>query len=509
MSYITIDRNEPFQFGEHLVDIAHPLMLPSNSEIVNQTALQVFKEEVADYTYNYVYNDENTPPSSVLTVSTKHVGLDKTKLSNAPLLPLTQKNSSNSLNRFNLIDKNLPQRRPGDKCQTISLDEFCRLSASKDENSMSIDQKILSSANIFIKKARREKRFVPFDLTDKKFFATPWGDVYMAVEKLGEGVYKTAFKLNIVAKKALKGSQKAHNPRVILLERTSSAPTEDGLQFEKENERTINKYLYELSKVDDLKYISISRPIEMSDQNPGQINNSYWSLYACGKDLNQFLIQNPEANKAKSMLEMALGVAKIHSIGIVHRDLKIDNFLVFKGKVKVCDFGKAFHIGLTRIPPEYKMTFHLGWSPPEWMDKTSSRNDPSGDVFQLGVTFYHMLTKQNLENSFFRNLSPLNNLIKKIQGKGYDPEVLKKFTESDLKEISNVLKGIENIQNCSSQQDQVRVMFVLKTSPACWPKISELDPKFHKLVFNMLAADPSKRPSITEVVNELNKLTSS
>lgn len=35
------------------------------------------------------------------------------------------------------------------------------------------------------------------------------------------------------------------------------------------------------------------------------------------------------------------GLKHIHSKGIAHRDIKIDNILIEQGKFKICDFGSA------------------------------------------------------------------------------------------------------------------------------------------------------------------------
>jgi AP2-associated kinase len=41
------------------------------------------------------------------------------------------------------------------------------------------------------------------------------------------------------------------------------------------------------------------------------------------------------------MKDLVQGVKHMHSLGITHRDLKIENVLYHNSKFKLCDFGSA------------------------------------------------------------------------------------------------------------------------------------------------------------------------
>merc|ERR1719502_912890 len=50
----------------------------------------------------------------------------------------------------------------------------------------------------------------------------------------------------------------------------------------------------------------------------------------------------PEVNErtlGKMFAQMLMGISHCHSVSVVHRDVKPDNFLVSQGVVKLCDFG--------------------------------------------------------------------------------------------------------------------------------------------------------------------------
>lgn len=92
-------------------------------------------------------------------------------------------------------------------------------------------------------------------------------------------------------------------------------------------------------------------------------------------------------------LKILLGLAQVHSHGMVHRDLKPDNVRVStRGEVKVMDFG------ITYDPSEANLTMPgvLIGSPhylsPEQV--IGAKLDARADLFAFGITFYEMITGQ-------------------------------------------------------------------------------------------------------------------
>merc|ERR1719329_1696345 len=88
--------------------------------------------------------------------------------------------------------------------------------------------------------------------------------------------------------------------------------------------------------------------------------------------------------------EMAFGLAHCHAVGVVHRDVKPDNFL-FGGEsgrqVKITDFGVS-----KMMPPDGLLRQTVGTSPymsPEML--AGQGYDERTDVWSLGVTVYVML----------------------------------------------------------------------------------------------------------------------
>lgn len=97
-----------------------------------------------------------------------------------------------------------------------------------------------------------------------------------------------------------------------------------------------------------------------------------------------------EGYLARLFRDILLGIAHVHSLNIVHRDIKPCNIL-FGGKdgetVKLCDFGMA-----EELPASGGFTAHCGTAPymsPELVSMKSY--DFKADVWSTGVTAYMLL----------------------------------------------------------------------------------------------------------------------
>ncbi|XP_050699792.1 serine/threonine-protein kinase SBK1-like [Eriocheir sinensis] len=101
-----------------------------------------------------------------------------------------------------------------------------------------------------------------------------------------------------------------------------------------------------------------------------------------------------EINTKRIARQLASALDFMHSKELVHRDLNMDNILVFKSDfshVKVCDFGATRKKG-TLLK---KRTVWLPYAPPEIVDAVQNEGfhaDPAQDVWQLGVLVYVLLT---------------------------------------------------------------------------------------------------------------------
>ncbi|XP_046399342.1 uncharacterized protein LOC124165860 [Ischnura elegans] len=97
---------------------------------------------------------------------------------------------------------------------------------------------------------------------------------------------------------------------------------------------------------------------------------------------------SPEASVKRAAKQLASALSFMHDAGVVHRDLKLENVLVFAADlslVKICDLGSARRSGtlVTKV-----RTTWSAWVPPEvraTLDREHYECRPASDAFQLGL----------------------------------------------------------------------------------------------------------------------------
>ncbi len=134
--------------------------------------------------------------------------------------------------------------------------------------------------------------------------------------------------------------------------------------------------------------------------------------YIPGKDCSKFFKHKlPSRTHAKHMMrQMVEAVIYIHSKGIVHRDIKLENILVDKHyNIKMIDFGLAA-IKETEFDLLHDTLGTLRYTAPELI-KGDGYNE-SVDIWGLGVIFFMLLTGE-----FPFNGSSKPSIFRRIQEK--------------------------------------------------------------------------------------------
>lgn len=89
--------------------------------------------------------------------------------------------------------------------------------------------------------------------------------------------------------------------------------------------------------------------------------------------------------------KVLLGLAYVHSHGMVHRDLKPENIrITTRGDVKIMDFGIAYDPSESNLTQPGVLIGSPHYLAPEQIQ--GGRIDARVDIFAFGITFYEMLT---------------------------------------------------------------------------------------------------------------------
>ena len=153
------------------------------------------------------------------------------------------------------------------------------------------------------------------------------------------------------------------------------------------------RFIQEAQSASSLDHPNICTIHEIGETDEGQL----FIAMACydGETLKHRIEKGPlEIHEAiRIALGIAQGLAKAHSKGIVHRDVKPANiFITADDQVKILDFGLAMLASSTRLTKTESITGTAAYMSPEMV--RSEEMDHRTDIWSLGVVFYEMLTGQ-------------------------------------------------------------------------------------------------------------------
>lgn len=151
-----------------------------------------------------------------------------------------------------------------------------------------------------------------------------------------------------------------------------------------------DRFLQEYEMIADLVHPNI---VKIHDLGVSDDHAHIAMEYLSGGDLKQ-RIQNGmlEADAARYTREIASALAQVHSVGILHRDLKPGNVMLREDdSIALIDFGLAKRM---RLEQEMTGSGEI-FGTPYYMSPEQGHADDvdaRSDIYSLGVIFYEMLT---------------------------------------------------------------------------------------------------------------------
>lgn len=156
----------------------------------------------------------------------------------------------------------------------------------------------------------------------------------------------------------------------------------------------LRHFLREARRLARLSHPNIVGVHQVFEEN----GTAYMALdHVAGEDLLSLLEDAPhrlDPATIRRIMDTALDALRyIHDQKILHRDISPDNFLMGPdGRLTLIDFGAAREqAGRESRALSALLAVKDGYSPHEFY-LTDVSQDPSGDLYSLGATFYHLIT---------------------------------------------------------------------------------------------------------------------
>lgn len=165
-----------------------------------------------------------------------------------------------------------------------------------------------------------------------------------------------------------------------------------------------------------------------------------------GVSLRQFIREEPLPLKRSMeiILEVASALCHLHSLGIIHRDVKPENILLTEdGSVKVIDFGIARLLSEVQPPPGKEKVGKIGtpyYMSPE-QQKSPEQTSYASDIYSLGVIAYELVIGKLSRGNIQLNLLP--HRLRKILEKALEKDPKKRYGDivDLITDISEYLKS--------------------------------------------------------------------
>jgi len=117
----------------------------------------------------------------------------------------------------------------------------------------------------------------------------------------------------------------------------------------------------------------------------------------------------PGAKRKDLLFQLLLGMRDLHSIDVIHRDLRPKNLLLKGDKLKLCDFGMARKVSLRMSLLCY--TTCSAYCAPEGMLANNNAYSTASDMWSIGCIFFEMIYGRRLLQPIQGANTPLHRMV--------------------------------------------------------------------------------------------------
>jgi len=125
----------------------------------------------------------------------------------------------------------------------------------------------------------------------------------------------------------------------------------------------------------------------------------------------------------KLVEEFLQGLKAVHEAGFAHNAVNLENILLCKGKIKLCDFAHSVWVGTNECVRMDEITCGCGYAAPELLEMQQHVDPKKCDIYAAGVCIYAMITGEHLTGRSLTKsrcgglLEPLRLLVSQMLGR--------------------------------------------------------------------------------------------
>ena len=241
--------------------------------------------------------------------------------------------------------------------------------------------------------------------------------------------------------------------------------------------------------------VSLNHPnvVKLVGYDLSDHNNSILVMPAAKSDLDGTLLTELD-DINNTFYQMASSLCYIHNQGIIHKDIKPQNFLISNsGQIWVADFGLS-RIHYCHNEGEEGPAFNLNYRPPEVV--AGHIFSEYSDIWALGATFIELITGEKIFKTIGQEDRYVLQTIYRTLGRPdieFETYLKSGYAYSDQKVW--VPRGwgdrvLGDITQATSQKN-------------IFDKLIEIIPhRLYEIIMSMLSYNPNNRPSAFDIIND-------